>query len=166
MERKFLSCSSQVEVVYKDDAVLIQSCGENGTKRVLSISKKSGEVSFVTNSDISNGKKYQGLLGIVKLLAGSYMVLISETKEVSTFLNNKIYQPTKVEVLAVDTKRSSELTDTEKDDETKYIDLIYTIFKENYFYFSYTFDLTTNLQTLFTRKEDETSVSLFHSFQV
>lgn len=166
MERKFLRCSSQVEVAYKDDVVLIQSSGENSTKRILQISKKTGELSFATNSELSGGKTYQGLVGITKLLGGSYMVLISESKEVSSFLKNKIYQPTKVEVLAVDVKRSKELTEAEKEDEAKYIDLIYTIFKENYFFYSYTYDLTTNCQTLFTRKEDEaTTVSYFSSNQ-
>lgn len=91
--------------------------------------------------------KIQGILGIIELLAGPYLVVILEREFVGYLKNHKIYLLKKIQMIPFTPSKFHKLEDSKKTREISYIEMIHQIYVlDTSFYFSYTFDLTLSIQ--------------------
>lgn len=128
---------------------------QTSTKDFLCIDRKTG--SFSTTSNVSLDMlpptaaiKCFGIVGTIRLLRGNYLIIITEREQVGMIAGHIIYKLTKVDILPYDT-RVNILSPQQEEDEKRYLDLLENCFATKSFYFSYTMDLTCNLQS--QRKE-------------
>ncbi|KAI8983725.1 SacI homology domain-containing protein [Pilobolus umbonatus] len=85
-----------------------------------------------------------GIMGFIELLAGEYMIVISECSRKGILFNgHHIYQATSFKILPV-TQQSLSLQ--QQEDEYTYIQLVEDHLRQNTFYYSYTYDMTLPLQ--------------------
>ena len=128
---------------------------EGRNKQLFRIEKKSGHVFAIASkpSEQTTGTTIAtfGVLGTLRLLGGHYLVHIKSAKEVADILpGHKIFMVKKVDLIQLD--KSIKLTDEQNSDEAEYKQLVLNLFNSDNsnFYFSYTFDLTNNLQSQFS----------------
>eukprot|EP01080_Neovahlkampfia_damariscottae_P005409 gene5409-9222_t len=139
---------SNLELILDDESIVVHS-----TQKVLIITRKSGDMKiFDSVTSSKDGKKVipcQGILGNIRLNSGNYLIVVKDKEPVGKVLDHQIYSLTKFELIPYEPKKKSMLTSEEESDELEYISLLESILSENNFYFSYTFDLTKNIQSNF-----------------
>ena len=101
--------------------------------------------SHYSDSGISFKMKAFGLLGLIKFTQGYYAVVIEEAEVIGTITEHEIYEVKRCKMLSLFSKSS------EKKDERKYRDHMkkYLSNENPDFFFSYTYDLSKNLQDNF-----------------
>eukprot|EP00040_Diaphanoeca_grandis_P023040 m.124783 g.124783 ORF g.124783 m.124783 type:complete len:617 (+) comp29081_c0_seq1:162-2012(+) len=127
------------------------------------LSKKfssSSEPPTIDVSTISNKIDICGILGVIELLRGSYLVVITQRKFVGNVYDHGIWQIAETEILPF-SHSMRHLATVQIEQERQYLELINATFKEQSFYFSYSYDLTHSLQKLHSRDEKFYQSSLF-----
>ncbi|XP_050397632.1 phosphatidylinositol-3-phosphatase SAC1 [Patella vulgata] len=100
-----------------------------------------------------------GILGIIRLIAGPYLVVITKKKKVGEINGNTIWQILDTEMHSY--KRSTtHLTEGQIADNKLYISMVESVLKTEYYYFSSSFDLTHSSQRLYNTSPDFTSMGL------
>lgn len=124
---------------------------QTSTKEILCIDRKTA--TFSTTPEISLDKlpstaaiKCFGIVGTIRLLRGNYLIIITEREQVGSIAGNVVYRLTKVDILPYDT-RVHMLSPQQEEDEKRYLELLESCFASKAFYFSYTMDMTCNLQS-------------------
>eukprot|EP01118_Nematostelium_gracile_P004123 TRINITY_DN1485_c0_g1_i2.p1 TRINITY_DN1485_c0_g1~~TRINITY_DN1485_c0_g1_i2.p1 ORF type:complete len:148 (+),score=24.83 TRINITY_DN1485_c0_g1_i2:105-548(+) len=85
-----------------------------------------------------------GVVGIIQLLAGPYLIVMTKIESVGTILGNQVFRIKEVDTVRVDL--STPLNEAQKKDEVRYQSLIKTVLLTGSFYYSYTYDLTHSMQ--------------------
>jgi len=124
------------------------------SSKFASVDRKSGQVSLV---DSKPSEQYMetaavAVLGLIRLLAGNYLVVVKSAKEVDSLLpGHKVFAVKQVELIQLD--KSAKLTEDQRTDEDEYKSLITGLFNGSCsnFYYSNTFDLTNTLQAQLKR---------------
>lgn len=86
-----------------------------------------------------------GVVGIIRLLAGTYVLVITSQKEIGTYLGYSIYGVKSMRFLSCN-EALRHSTSQEKRDEAYFISLLRTVESTPGLYYSYAMDLTLNLQ--------------------
>eukprot|EP00794_Sanderia_malayensis_P018849 gene18849-20747_t len=101
-----------------------------------------------------------GIMGIIHLMSGPYLVIITKRKLIGLLNGHEIWQVLETDVLPFP-KTILHLTEEQNRDNKTYLQMIKTILQTDGFYFSYTYDLTHTLQRLHNSTNDFTNVPLF-----
>lgn len=88
-----------------------------------------------------------GLVGIINLIAGPYLIVINSAQVVCEIRGQKIYQVLDTKLISF-RKTTTHLTETQIHFNTQYQSMIRTMLATPYFYFSYEYDLSHSLQRL------------------
>ncbi|KAH9509478.1 Phosphatidylinositide phosphatase SAC1 [Bulinus truncatus] len=105
-------------------------------------------------------KTIYGIVGIIRLVAGPYLIVITEREKVGQILNNAVWKVTKTEVLCY--KRSlTHLNERQITINKNYLSLLDVMLTTEHFFYSPTFDLSHTLQRLYNTSPDFTSLA-FH----
>ncbi|PIN17579.1 Phosphatidylinositol-3,4-bisphosphate 4-phosphatase [Handroanthus impetiginosus] len=138
---------SELELEELPDKFVIKSveCPDQG----FSISRFNGNIDKL-NDDNPSGSTPKvltiyGVAGTIKLLAGTYLLVITSRKEVGLYLGNPVYQVTSMKFLSCN-EASRFLSGREKRDEDYFMTLLKIVESTPGLYYSYGTDITLNLQ--------------------
>ncbi|UXI18535.1 ATP-dependent RNA helicase DDX42-like [Sarcoptes scabiei] len=100
--------------------------------------------------DSIQGEEIYGLFGIIRLITDSYLILITETKSIGSLGDQEeIFRIENIEIVPFDSdvdNQSMNFTDQQIDFNQRYLLMIKTILRMPNYYFSYTYDLSSNYQ--------------------
>lgn len=146
----------------QDDKFYIEA-RDPGTKEVLVIDRLSQEIILEENAlSIPPGasKPICGIMGIIKLLRGSYLVVITKKTKVGEINGQLIWKVAGTETIPY--KRTDlHLTEEQKEDNKVYESMVQYALENNTYYFSTTFDLTHSLQRLYNTSPEFLQMPLF-----
>ncbi|KAL5710176.1 Phosphoinositide phosphatase sac8 [Ranunculus cassubicifolius] len=120
------------------------------TDSAFSIDRNNGDIQPLTIGDSSFGTPIRdfiiyGVVGTIRLLAGTYLLVITSRKEVGIFLGFPVFRVMSMKFMACnEILRLS--TYQEKRDEAYFMSLLRTVESTPGLYYSYQTDLTLNLQ--------------------
>lgn len=151
---------SSLEVVSLEDSLYL--CPTQHSE-ALQVDRKTFSVTRidakqVPQSTASNKQLVYGILGSIKLLAGNYLVVVTERKLVGTLANTfEVYRMTGISIIPV--KNGVALTSEQQEDENEYLQMIRLVLESQAFYFSYTFNMTSSFQSQMHAYEDPTTMA-------
>ena len=95
-----------------------------------------------------------GILGFVQLLAGRYLVVISEREYVGKVRDQAVYKIMRTNILsfAPDLEHVAPVL---RKQEKKFIVMLQTVLQTPFHYFSYSYDLTQSVQRIQSQSEEE-----------
>ncbi|XP_063951272.1 phosphatidylinositol-3-phosphatase SAC1-B-like [Lytechinus pictus] len=147
----------------QDDKFFIEA-RDPGTKEVLVIDRLSQEIILEENGiNIPPGassKPICGIMGIIKLLRGSYLVIITKKEKVGEINGQAIWKISGTESIPYK-KTDLHLTEEQKQDNKVYESMVQYALENNTYYFSTTFDLTHSLQRLYNTSPEFLQMPLF-----
>ncbi|KAL9315322.1 hypothetical protein ACSQ67_016323 [Phaseolus vulgaris] len=114
------------------------------------INRLDGNINLLDDGETLSGSPLRtstiyGVVGTIRLVVGTYAVVITSRKEVGSFLGFPVYRLMSMRVLACnDALRYS--TAQEKKDETYFVNLLKVVESMPGLYYSYETDITLNLQ--------------------
>ncbi len=111
--------------------------------------------------DTPNKLICQGILGSIRLVSGYYLVVLTSKLSVGTLLNHEIYRVGHVQLMPY-TRNEQTLTETENRSNEFAKKMIQSVLQTEYFYFSYTYDLTQSLQQLNNTNPDYANSPLYN----
>ncbi|XP_063217317.1 phosphatidylinositol-3-phosphatase SAC1-B [Bacillus rossius redtenbacheri] len=118
---------------------------------ILVIDRVNQEISLQANHGqippTSSSKPICGIVGIIRLVAGPYLVVITKKTRVGVINGQAIWQATQTEMLSYP-RTVLHLTEKQMLQNRQYEAMIDLVLKTPHFYFSYSFDLTHTLQRL------------------
>lgn len=100
-----------------------------------------------------------GLLGIIKLLAGPYLIVVTGRRMVGKINGSEIWKVTNTKLLPFN--REGHLSQSKYQDELRFRKMIETVLTTDGIYFSYTYDLTHSLQRLNEMSNEKKSLPLW-----
>ncbi|KAK9290473.1 hypothetical protein L1049_008643 [Liquidambar formosana] len=130
----------------------------------FSIGRRDGNIELL-NSDACSGSPSKvsaiyGVAGTIRLLAGTYVLVITSRKEVGTYLGCPVFRVMSMKFLSCnEALRFS--TSQEKRDEAYFMTLLKTVESTPGLYYSYDTDITLNLQRRSKLAEGWTSKSIW-----
>ncbi|XP_052818647.1 phosphatidylinositol-3-phosphatase SAC1-like [Mya arenaria] len=100
-----------------------------------------------------------GIMGIIRLIAGPYLILITGKEKVGEIRGNTVWQVKTTKVHSY--KRTMfHLTEKQNRDNLVYLSMVEAVLKTGYFYYSTTYDITHSLQRLYNTSPDFMSMPL------
>ncbi|XP_053401252.1 phosphatidylinositol-3-phosphatase SAC1-like [Mercenaria mercenaria] len=100
-----------------------------------------------------------GIMGIIRLIAGPYLLVITKKEKVGEIQGHVIWKITGTELHSY--KRTMlHLTEKQTRDNGVYVSMVESVLKTGYFYFSTTYDITHTLQRLHNTSPDFISIPL------
>lgn len=131
---------------------------------LLYIDRVTEEMSLQTNNgQIPPSAKMRtifGVLGRIRLVAGFYLVVITNRKHVGQVSGHDIWQIEEVDLIQF-TKTSLHLSQKQDEWDKNYRGMLTSILSTSHFYYSYTYDITHTLQRLRATSPDFLSIPLF-----
>ncbi|XP_046842315.1 phosphatidylinositol-3-phosphatase SAC1-like isoform X2 [Xenia sp. Carnegie-2017] len=120
-------------------------------EKVLEIDRVSQELVLADNKGQipvqSESKDIFGIIGVINLIAGSYLVVITKRKFVGIINSHEIWKVQATEVIAFP-RTQHHLSEKQDTDNKTYLLMIEQVLLTDGFYFSTTYDLTHTLQRL------------------
>lgn len=136
---------------------------DSGTHEVLVIDRVTQEINLQIGNVLPEAavvKPIHGILGIIRLLAGPYIIVITQKSKVGEINGHAVWKITGTEIHSY--KRTTlHLTEKQITDNRVYYSMIENVLKANGFYFSTTFDLSHSLQRLANTSPDFVNIPLF-----
>ncbi|XP_007505127.1 phosphatidylinositol-3-phosphatase SAC1 [Monodelphis domestica] len=129
---------------------------------VLVIDRVSTEVTLTVKKDVPPSavtRQIFGILGTIRLVAGSYLIIITKKKKVGEFFSHVIWKATDFDILSYK-KTVLHLTDIQLQDNKTFLAMINYVLSMDGFYFSTTYDLTHTLQRLSNTSPEFQEMSL------
>jgi hypothetical protein len=122
------------------------------TKEIIKINKE-GKINKLETpkEEKINPKNVEttiGIIGMIKLLNGYYIIYIHEYEEIGMIYGQLIYKIKSFKINNLNTTNSSLSTTVQKNDEKNYLELINSFLQNDSFYFSKDVDLTLNFQNI------------------
>ncbi|KAM8967639.1 phosphatidylinositol-3-phosphatase SAC1 [Pelodytes ibericus] len=139
----------------------VEAC-DDGTEDVLSIDRVSTEVTLTVKKDIPPSAitvPIYGILGTIRLVAGMYLIVITQKKKVGDLLQHSIWKVTDFEIISYK-KTMLHLTDSQLQDNKAFLAMIRHVLSVDGFYFSTSYDLTHTLQRLANTSPEFQEMSL------
>uniref|UniRef100_A0A2P2LJ45 SAC domain-containing protein n=1 Tax=Rhizophora mucronata TaxID=61149 RepID=A0A2P2LJ45_RHIMU len=143
---RFKLCE-QLELQEFQDKYVIKSA--ESPSRGFSISRRGGDIEPLNEDDNfgspSKTSTIYGVVGTIRLLAGTYLLVITSRKEVGNFLGFPVFRIMSMKFLSCNEALKFS-TWQEKKDEAYFMNLLKTVESTPGLYYSYETDLTVNLQ--------------------
>lgn len=135
----------------------------NGTREVVVIDRLNYDIEIQVNQgqippDVTS-KSICGIMGIVHLLAGPYLVVITQKVKMGDLNGQPIWRVEDTEIISY-SKTLLHLSESQSQDNRVYISMLQLALHSEYFYFSYSYDLSHTLQRLHNTTPDFRSMSL------
>jgi len=126
---------------------------------VLVIDRITYEVSLQTNNGqiptIASKKPIAGILGIISLISGPYLIVVTRKQRLGTVAGNgEVWRVVETEIISY-ARSEHHLTQTQAEANRRYQDMLKQVLSTPYFYFSYTFDLSHSRQRIDALKTNE-----------
>uniref|UniRef100_H9GL71 Phosphatidylinositol-3-phosphatase SAC1 n=1 Tax=Anolis carolinensis TaxID=28377 RepID=H9GL71_ANOCA len=156
----------QLTLRYKDlhitpEKFYVEAC-DVGANDVLAIDRVSTEVTLTVKKDIPPSavtRQIYGILGTIRLVAGTYLIVITKKRKVGEFFNHVVWKATDFDILSYK-KTILHLTDIQLQDNKIFLAMISHVLSVDGFYFSTTYDLTHTLQRLANTSPEFQEMSL------
>ncbi|PKA66909.1 Phosphoinositide phosphatase SAC8 [Apostasia shenzhenica] len=149
-------CCRELELREFPDKYEIRSLDPDLPDRAFSVGRSDGEVQPQFGDPNSESpirvSKIYGVAGIMRLLTGIYVLVITSRKEAGSYLRFPIYCVTSMKFLSCN-EASRHRTSQEKRDEEYFMSLLRIIESTPGLYYSYELDLTLNLQRAYKLDE-------------
>lgn len=133
------------------------------SKQLLVIDRVTHEIVLEENNGqipfSASRKTVYGCVGIVHLIAGPYLILITKRIKVGTLNKQTIWRMSDWQVVPY-ARSTASLTPEQKVYNDKYLAMLQNLLSTPYFYFSYTYDLTHTVQRLYYTAEDFLQMAL------
>ncbi|XP_045625432.1 phosphatidylinositol-3-phosphatase SAC1 [Procambarus clarkii] len=133
------------------------------SKQLLVIDRISHEITLEENNGqipfSASRKTVYGVVGIIHLVAGPYLILITKRVKVGTLNKQTIWRLADTQIVPY-ARSTASLTAEQKVYNDKYLAMVQQVLSTPYFYFSYTYDLTHTLQRLYYTAEDFLQMAL------
>ncbi|XP_071449003.1 phosphatidylinositol-3-phosphatase SAC1-B isoform X2 [Hetaerina americana] len=124
------------------------TCASN---ELLIIDRVSQEVCVKANQGqtlpISSGKPICGVMGTIRLLAGQYLIVITNKNKVGEINGQSIWQVAECDIISY-TRTLSHITEKQIQENKVYLSMVEAALNVPFLYFSYTYDITHTLQRL------------------
>lgn len=146
-----------------DDNLFIQPY-PNSTDEVLSIDRVNNECKLSNKNaipDTPNKIICHGILGSIKLISGHYLIVVTSKLKIGTLFGNDIYRVENVELIPY-LKNEEKLMENENKSNELCKKMIQSVLQAEYFYFSYTYDLTHSFQQLNITNPDYVNMPLYN----
>ncbi|XP_020267257.1 phosphoinositide phosphatase SAC8 [Asparagus officinalis] len=142
-------CCRELQLQEFADKYVIRSLDPDFPDLAFSVDRSDGALQQLTGTvDFGNPNKVStiyGVAGIIRLIAGTYVLVITSLKEIGTYLGYSVYHAKSMRFLSCnEALRYS--TSQEKKDEAYFMSLLRTVESTTGLYYSYSMDLTLNLQ--------------------
>ncbi|KAL7286222.1 hypothetical protein TKK_0019518 [Trichogramma kaykai] len=98
-------------------------------------------------------RKIWGIVGIVRLLACPYLIVIDNAQKVGTIANQDVYKIVSTNVIPF-SRSMYHLDEKQQRHNSSYLDMIKLVLSTPHFYFSYTYDLSHTMQRLHNTTPD------------
>ncbi|XP_002163746.2 phosphatidylinositol-3-phosphatase SAC1 [Hydra vulgaris] len=105
-------------------------------------------------------REIYGILGILQLIAGPYLVVVSKRKVVGLINGEEIWQMKEADLIPFP-KSTTHLTESQIRDNKIFIQMASSALQTDGFYFSYTFDITHSAQRLYNTSSDFKDAPLY-----
>lgn len=105
-------------------------------------------------------KQIYGIVGIINLIAGPYLIIINNASVVGDINGQNIYRMENSDLISF-TKTDLHLTEEQKNINDIYISMVKSVLNTPYFYFSYTWDVTHSLQRINSSGPDFLKLPVF-----
>ncbi|KAI3876984.1 hypothetical protein MKX03_024569 [Papaver bracteatum] len=154
-EERFKLCD-QMELQEFPDKYFIRSVDNSSQQQqTFSIYRSDGIVQPGDTCDANPTKvsTIYGVVGTIRLLAGTYLLVITSRKEVGTYLGFTIFRVMSMKFMACNGSLSYS-SYQEKRDEAYFMSLLRTVESTPGLYYSYETDLTLNLQRTYKLAEE------------
>ncbi|KAI5069219.1 hypothetical protein GOP47_0015520 [Adiantum capillus-veneris] len=141
---------SQMRLLEYDDHFIIEPT-DSKVYPFLVISRSEGKLQLLDVMPQLNGQQLlrsstiYGVLGVLTLLAGSYVLVITERLHAGTYKEKAVYLVQSMQFLFCNSSLGT-LTPQEKKDEAHFVSLLRTVERTPGLFFSYDTDLTLSLQ--------------------
>ncbi|XP_039019606.1 phosphoinositide phosphatase SAC8-like isoform X2 [Hibiscus syriacus] len=144
----------RLELLEYDDRLVVKSLESPGEG--FSICRRQGNIAPLSEAS-SSGKPSKtstiyGVAGTIRLLAGTYVLVITSRKEVGSFLGFPVFRVESMKFLACNEALKFS-NSQEKRDEAYFMTLLKTVETTPGLYYSYETDITVNLQRRFKLME-------------
>ncbi|KAI3879264.1 hypothetical protein MKW92_047257 [Papaver armeniacum] len=146
----------QMELQEFPDKYLIRSVDNSSQQQqTFSIDRSDGIIQPGDTCDANPTKvsTIYGVVGTIRLLAGTYLLVITSRKEVGTYLGFTIFRVMSMKFMACNGSLSYS-SYQEKKDEAYFMSLLRTVESTPGLYYSYETDLTLNLQRTYKLAEE------------
>ncbi|XP_078160508.1 SAC domain-containing protein 8 isoform X1 [Carex rostrata] len=144
-------CCPEMELREYTHKYVVRSTDPNSVGYAFSVDRSQGVIQpLEDSSDLGSENLLKistiyGVAGVIRLLAGTYILVITSRKELGSFLGSTVYSAASMRFLSCN-EALKELTTQEKRDEAYFMSLLKTVEATPGLYFSYDRDLTINLQ--------------------
>ncbi|KAJ7413949.1 Phosphatidylinositide phosphatase SAC1 [Willisornis vidua] len=139
----------------------VEAC-DDGADDVLAIDRVSTEVTLTVKKDVPPSavtRPIFGILGTIRLVAGTYLIVITKRKKVGEIFSHAIWKATDFDILSYK-KTMLHLTDIQLQDNKVFLSMLNHVLSVDGFYFSTTYDLTHTLQRLANTSPEFQEMSL------
>ncbi|NXN71471.1 SAC1 phosphatase, partial [Himantopus himantopus] len=139
----------------------VEAC-DDGADDVLAIDRVSTEVTLTVKKDVPPSavtRPIYGILGTIRLVAGTYLIVITKKKKVGEIFGHAIWKATDFDILSYK-KTMLHLTDIQLQDNKVFLSMLSHVLSVDGFYFSTTYDLTHTLQRLANTSPEFQEMSL------
>ena len=134
-------------------------------EEILLIDRLSRELTLVHGSSAqlpvdATSSVIHGIFGIVQLIAGPYLVVITKRSQTGLINGEAIWRVEQTQILPF-SKTVLHLTETQKAHNKQYLSMITAALDTPRYYFSYSYDLTHTLQRLYNTSPEFASYHLW-----
>lgn len=141
------ACSRELELREFRDRYVIRSLDGGGA---FSVARSGGSIRPLSSEEAAAGSDCKvsricGVAGIIKLLAGSYVLVITSRKDAGSYQGSPVYHVNSMKFLCCN-EAIKHLTSQEKRDEAYFMSLLRIAESTCGLYYTYDRDLTLNLQ--------------------
>ncbi|XP_014288427.1 phosphatidylinositol-3-phosphatase SAC1 [Halyomorpha halys] len=109
---------------------------------------------------IEEKKTIYGILGIIKLLAGRYLVVVTARTKVGQIGRREVFRIESTEVICF-SRSTNHLNDEQIRIEKEYVSMLESVLATPHFYFSYSYDLSHTVQRLNNTSPDFLKVPIY-----
>lgn len=113
----------------------------------------------------NQSKLIKGIVGVIRLIAGPYLIVITAAEHVGSVYGQKIYRIKETELVSY-SRTLLHLTEEQVQFNNTYLAMVRTVLNTQHFYFCTTYDLTHTIQRLFNAGPEFMSMSLFDRVSV
>ncbi|CAF1245042.1 unnamed protein product, partial [Didymodactylos carnosus] len=105
------------------------------------------------NVDGASRRQIHGIVGIINLIAGPYLIVITSKSRVGDINGQTIYKMQTTDIIPY-ARNMSHLNENQLKYNTKYLSMLEVVLRTDAFYFSYSYDITHTFQRLQTSAPD------------
>ncbi|KAL4234585.1 Phosphatidylinositide phosphatase SAC1 [Mactra antiquata] len=137
---------------------------DTGENELLIVDRVSQDISLQANDGqipVSGATTQSvcGIFGIIRLIAGPYLIVITKKEKVGEIVGHSIWKVTGTELHCFK-KTMLHLTEKQSRDNSIYLTMVESVLRTGYFYFSSSYDITHSLQRLHNTSPDFISIPL------